>query len=133
MNVSSLITKDYRKNDDFAVRKNKPNSNPIPERPKMNASCLFTKDYENETTFRPKKNKPNPSGLRCLLRSCRTDQTQSKPIPCQIPSINGENRLVICSGKYSLDFPAFAGKQADKIIFPENRQYSFTAFFARNL
>jgi len=29
MNVSSLITKDYRKNDAFAVRKNKPNTNPI--------------------------------------------------------------------------------------------------------
>jgi hypothetical protein len=25
MNVNSLITKDYRKKDDFAVRKNKPN------------------------------------------------------------------------------------------------------------
>ncbi len=25
MNVNALITKDYRKNDDFAVRKNKPN------------------------------------------------------------------------------------------------------------
>ncbi|MHC4171577.1 MAG: fumarylacetoacetate hydrolase family protein [Planctomycetota bacterium] len=29
MNVNSLITKDYRKNDAFAVQKNKPNSNPI--------------------------------------------------------------------------------------------------------
>jgi len=29
MNVKSLITKDYRKKDDFAVQKNKPNSNPI--------------------------------------------------------------------------------------------------------
>jgi len=29
MNVNSLITKDYRKKDDFAVQKNKPNSNPI--------------------------------------------------------------------------------------------------------
>jgi hypothetical protein len=29
MNVNSLITKDYRKNDAFAVRKNKPKSNPI--------------------------------------------------------------------------------------------------------
>jgi len=28
MNVNSLITKDYRKKDDFAVQKNKPNSNP---------------------------------------------------------------------------------------------------------
>jgi hypothetical protein len=34
MNVNSLITKDYRKKDDFAVRKNKPNSKPISERPK---------------------------------------------------------------------------------------------------
>jgi len=29
MNVNSLITKDYRKKDDFAVPKNKANSNPI--------------------------------------------------------------------------------------------------------
>jgi len=28
MNVNSILTKDYRKKDDFAVRKNKPNSNP---------------------------------------------------------------------------------------------------------
>ena len=34
MNVNSLITKDYRKKDDFAVQKNKPNSKPISERPK---------------------------------------------------------------------------------------------------
>ena len=38
MNVTSLITKDYRKKDDFAVRKNKPNTNPnkvCPERSRM--------------------------------------------------------------------------------------------------
>ena len=29
MNVNSFITKDYRKKDDFAVQKNKPNTNPI--------------------------------------------------------------------------------------------------------
>ena len=29
MNVNPLITKDYRKKDDFAVPKNKPNTNPI--------------------------------------------------------------------------------------------------------
>jgi len=29
MNVNSLITKDYRKKDAFAVQKNKPNLNPI--------------------------------------------------------------------------------------------------------
>jgi hypothetical protein len=29
MNVTSLITKEYRKKDDFAVRKNKPNSKSV--------------------------------------------------------------------------------------------------------
>jgi len=29
MNVNSIITNDYRKKDDFAVRKNKPKTNPI--------------------------------------------------------------------------------------------------------
>ena len=46
---------------------------------KMNANIFITKDYENEPYSGPKKqtqNKPNPSGLRCLPRSCRTDQTR---------------------------------------------------------
>ncbi len=58
MNVNSLITKDYRKKDDFAVRKNKPNSNPISKMPKMNVNLYVIEDYENETTFRPKKTNP---------------------------------------------------------------------------
>ena len=61
MNVSSLITKDYRKKDDFAVRKNKPNSNPIFLRTKTNATLFAAKNYENETAFRPQKNKPKQS------------------------------------------------------------------------
>jgi len=66
MNVNSLITKDYRKKDDFAVRINKPNSNPISVKFKMSANVYVIEDYENETAFRPQKNKPN--------------QTQSNPI-----------------------------------------------------
>jgi len=61
MNVNSLITKDDRKNDAFAVQKNKPNSNPISSKAKMNANVFVTKDYENETAFRLRKNKPNQS------------------------------------------------------------------------
>jgi hypothetical protein len=34
MNISAVLTKDYRKSDAFAVQKNKPNTNPISERPK---------------------------------------------------------------------------------------------------
>ncbi len=63
MNVNSLITKDYRKNDDFAVRKNKPNSNPIYERAKMNVNLLATKEYENKTALRPKKTNPIKANL----------------------------------------------------------------------
>jgi len=51
MNVSSVSTKDYRKKDDFAVQKNKPNSNPnkpnLPEG-KIDAKCVVTKDYEEK-------------------------------------------------------------------------------------
>ncbi len=66
MNVNSLITKDYRKKDDFAVRKNKPNSNPIFLRTKTNATLFATKDYENKPPL------PTPA-----------KQTQSKPIQRQ--------------------------------------------------
>ncbi len=37
----------------------KPNTNPIPEKPKMNVNAFSQKDYENETAFKPQKNKPN--------------------------------------------------------------------------
>ena len=58
MNVSIVYTKDYRKNDAFAVQKNKPNSNPIFLRTKTNATLFATKDYENEPPLRtPAKNR----------------------------------------------------------------------------
>ena len=70
MNINLTLTKDYRKKDDFAVRKNKPNSNPISSKPKMNANAFSQKDYENETAFRPQKNKPNSKPIKaCPERS----------------------------------------------------------------
>ena len=72
MNVSLYVLEDYRKKDDFAVRKNKPNSNPIFEKTKMSANVFVTKDYENETAFRLQKNKPKQSQFqtRCILSEC---------------------------------------------------------------
>ncbi|HUU18488.1 MAG TPA: hypothetical protein VMW72_15160 [Sedimentisphaerales bacterium] len=65
MNINSLITKDYRKKDDFAVRKNKPKTNPISEKPKMSANLFTTKDYENEPLSGSKKTNPNKAeGLK---------------------------------------------------------------------
>ncbi len=57
MNVNLYILKDYRKKDDFVVRINKPNSNPISERVKIDAKCVFTKDYEEKCGYGLQKNK----------------------------------------------------------------------------
>jgi len=62
MNVNSFITKDYRKKDDFAVQKNKPNSNP--NKPnlldaQMNITSVLTKHYENIANWTLGENKPN--------------------------------------------------------------------------
>ncbi len=58
INVNLTLTKDYRKKDDFVVRKNKPNSNPIFERLKMNVNLYVIEDYENEPPSGPKKTNP---------------------------------------------------------------------------
>jgi len=51
MNVNSILTKDYERNDIFAVPENKANSNPnkpnLPEG-KIDAKCVVTKDYEEK-------------------------------------------------------------------------------------
>ena len=54
---------------------NKPNF----RKPKMNVNIYYTKDYKNIIPLAGQKTNPILSGLRCLLRSCRTDQTQLKP------------------------------------------------------
>ena len=61
MNVNSLITKDYRKNDAFAVQKNKPNSNPIKpnlRKAKMNLNLTLTKDYRKNDCLAAQKTNP---------------------------------------------------------------------------
>ncbi len=59
MNINSIITKDYRKKDDFVVRINKPNLVRRRRIAKMNVNLFVTKNYENKTAFRLQKNKPN--------------------------------------------------------------------------
>ncbi len=66
MNVSSLITKDYRKKDDFAVRKNKPNFRNAQNERKP----LCNKGLWQFPALRPQKNKPktNPiSNYPCIF------------------------------------------------------------------
>ena len=70
MNVNLTLTKDYRKKDDFIVRINKPNSNPILKEAKMSANVYVIEDYENETTFRPQKNKPKQTQFYLPPKAC---------------------------------------------------------------
>jgi len=62
----------------------------------MNISNIITRNYKNFIPLAGQENKPNPSGLRCLLRSCRTDQTQFKPI---------RQACVVCEGVAGLIKP----------------------------
>ncbi len=57
IDAKSVLTKDYRKNDDFIVRKNKAKTNPIAERAKIDTKCVFTKDYEEKCGYGLLKNK----------------------------------------------------------------------------
>jgi len=61
MNVNLYVIKEYENETAFRLEKNKPNSKPISEKPKMNVNLYVIEDYENETTLRPQKNKPNQS------------------------------------------------------------------------
>jgi len=74
MNVNSFITKDYRKKDDFAVQKNKANSNPIKANlldAKMNVNSILTKDYERNDIFAVPENKANSNPISLLPKSPR--------------------------------------------------------------
>jgi len=65
---------------------NKPNF----RKAKMNVNNYYIKDYQNFISLAGYKNKPktNPilSGLRCLRRSCRTEQSQfpKSPNECKL-------------------------------------------------
>ena len=54
MNVSPVITREYKNKSNWRLAENKPNtnpnkpnSNPIRQKPKMNVNSIVTKDYEN--------------------------------------------------------------------------------------
>jgi hypothetical protein len=62
MNVSNILTRNYKNFIPLAGQKNKPNSNPIKanlRKAKMNINSLITKDYRKKDAFAVQKNKPN--------------------------------------------------------------------------
>jgi len=58
MNINSLITKDYRKKDDFVVRINKPNLVRRRRIAKMNVNLTLTKDYRKNDCLAAQKTNP---------------------------------------------------------------------------
>ena len=73
MNVSNIITRNYKNIIPLAGYKNKPNSKPIKpnlQKAKMNVNLTLTKDYRKNDDFAVRKNKPNSKPI----------QSQSKPI-----------------------------------------------------
>ncbi len=62
MNVSNIITRNYKYFIPLAGQKNKPNSNPIKpnlRKAQMNINSLITKDYRKKDDFTVRINKPN--------------------------------------------------------------------------
>ena len=80
MNVNVYVIEDYIKKDDFVVRINKPNSNPISSKPKMSANVYIIEDYENVTAFRPQKNKPKQTQFKPNLVRRRRIQKWPKSL-----------------------------------------------------
>ncbi len=95
MNVSNIITRNYKIFIPLAGQKNKPNSNPIKpnlRKAKMNINSIITKDYRKKDDFEVRINKPNSQngqnerkltynkGLqKKRLFSTPKKQTQNKP------------------------------------------------------
>ncbi len=70
MSVNSILTKDYERNDIFAVPENKPNSNPNKAnllKAKMNVNKVLTKDYENRSNWALFENEPNTKPIQTQL------------------------------------------------------------------
>jgi len=73
MNVSPVITREYKNTSNWILGENKPNSKPIKANllnAQMNVSSFLTKDYENIPNLTLFENKANTNPI----------QSQTKPI-----------------------------------------------------
>ncbi len=71
MNVSNIITRNYKIFIPLARYKNKPNSNPIkpnPRKAKMNVNLTITKDYRKKDDFVVRINKPNSKPISSKVK-----------------------------------------------------------------
>ncbi len=78
MNINSIITKDYRKKDDFEVRINKPNLRNAQNERKL----IYSKGLQKKSDFAAQKNKPNSNPISELQFSQRFFRTQTRRAQC---------------------------------------------------
>jgi len=107
---------------------NKPNF----QQSQMNVSIFIKTAYENISNWTLGENKPNSnpilSGLRCLRRSCRTDQTQSPSNPANFSSESQiSNRVFPVLCVFSVASILFLSIMDSKIVNIED-----TPFVRRN-
>ena len=91
MNVNSILTKDYERNDIFAVPENKANSNPIKANlldAQMNVSPVITREYKNKSNWKLGENKPNTKPIKA----------NTKPIQTQFLKSQNEIKLLFNKG-----------------------------------
>jgi len=98
----------------------------------MNVSIFIKTAYENISNWTLGENKPNSnpilSGLRCLRRSCRTDQTQSPSNPANFSSESQiSNRVFPVLCVFSVASILFLSIMDSKIVNIED-----TPFVRRN-
>ncbi len=74
MNVNSILTKDYERNDIF-LSPNKQTQFLL--KPKINVNLYVIEDYENKTTFRLKKTNPTCRGVASGEAGFKPNQTLS--------------------------------------------------------
>jgi len=78
MNVSPVVTREYKNISNWTLGENKPNTNPIQtqnkaktnpisEMPKMNVSSLLTKDYQNQPSGAFRKTNPIKPNFHAAL------------------------------------------------------------------
>ncbi len=87
MNVSDIITRNYKNFIPLAGYKNKPNSNPIKpnlRKAKMNVNSFITKDYRKKDDFLVRINKPNsnpiPERPKMNANLLTTKDYENKPL-----------------------------------------------------
>jgi hypothetical protein len=86
MNVSPVITREYKNKSNWTLGENKANSNPIKANlldAQMNISSVLTKYYRKKDDFAVQKNKPNSNPIKANTKPIKANkipkQTQYKP------------------------------------------------------